>query len=281
MPVTVLGTSVAANADTTTTITASHTLAAGSNRRVVVVATMEASTRTFAGATYGGVTMTEIAALENVGSNALHVIVFEVVEADLPADGSNNAVVTISDTGISTARIRVLCVQDADQATIAAAQIASASDTSSAANSPISDDLTSITDGYIIAGGVVPNADNTSITFAGGTLGTEVEHEGANGVDVADSNHNTSSIPVTAGGTTTVSFSHTEGGASAHAMIAVCFSPAAAGGEVGGGSAGMPTHQHVHHPATNVTIFMRERLRKVGNLFVPDRRVLVPVGIRL
>lgn len=46
-----------------------------------------------------------------------------------------------------------------------------------------------------------------------------------------------------------------------------------------GGSA--PHHNHVESERANVTVYMRERFQKLGSLFVPDRRLLVPVGVSL
>lgn len=97
MAIALLGSVATGNDETVgTTQTLAHTLVAGSER-VVVITTgrFNFTPRTVSGVTYGGVTATPIHNI--VGSDTAWCIAQHYVkDADLPADGANNAVITYS-----------------------------------------------------------------------------------------------------------------------------------------------------------------------------------------
>lgn len=99
-------------------VTATHTLAAGNGNRVVVAGyfvkdgTLDP---TPTGVTYGGQDMTFINSGVRTGTDPLCIYLFYILEADLPADGSNSLDFSALDTGTVRERMWVACFDDLAQ----------------------------------------------------------------------------------------------------------------------------------------------------------------------
>jgi hypothetical protein len=100
-------------------VSATHTLSAGSNRiAIAFVSQWKATTPvTIGGCTYGGVTMTHVttAAYYAGTSGYSRVEVFYLLEASLPANGSKTVTATFNGSEVSTRHIAVFTIQDAKQ----------------------------------------------------------------------------------------------------------------------------------------------------------------------
>lgn len=249
--------------------TVSHTLAAGSNRWVVLMAAGEDASVTFNGATYDGQTMTEIG---NVAQGSQDAAIYAIKESLLSGTGTKTASLLLTAGIYNRVRINVIAVQDADQSDIAAAQKGT---NSNASTNSLVVSLTSITGGYAFAEIVNGNNVTGSIAFAGGTLGTEDNLDSWNIEGqcraVADS------VPVTTGASLTATGSFGDVGSCAG--VAFCFSPVAGGG--GGEVAERGATRGVVRGETRGAV-MRQRMKQLGSgLWAPERKILVPVGIRL
>lgn len=125
----VLGTVVESQVSNAASHSFSHTLAAGSDRRMLIAVQFDGTGTTafqVSSVTYGGVSAarvtdgTNAARQQEVSSNTTAVEVWEVLEANLPADGSNTVAITMSGT-VDSILAAAICLQDTDQAANVAA----------------------------------------------------------------------------------------------------------------------------------------------------------------
>lgn len=167
MALELLGTTATAVRNNTsgTTISATHTLIAGSNRIAIVVAAIE-DDAAIASCTYGGVSMTAMTEkAHSTGGTATRLRMFYLLEAGLPADGSKTVTMTSTNAFLSGV-IHVFTIHSAKQQSPEASNSGEASNTTT-----VSEVVTTITDGaIIISAGAVNN--NTSATH--GTGQTEI-----------------------------------------------------------------------------------------------------------
>lgn len=117
--------SVATNvSEGVTSISATHTLLAGSNRRVFAVVGVDDSSSTIttiSSVTYGGVSMTRVtdgtdtANYQAIDTSTTRAEIWEILEADLPANGSHTVTATASESVGDALAIAVYAFKDADQ----------------------------------------------------------------------------------------------------------------------------------------------------------------------
>lgn len=112
-----------AAAAATNTLTVSHTLTSGNNRRVFICVGWDDSGSTATGGstvTYGGNSCTQVtdgtttAEVTAIATNQNGCEVWSILEASLPADGAQDAIVTLDQT-VDVIYMMVFAVQDADQ----------------------------------------------------------------------------------------------------------------------------------------------------------------------
>ena len=166
MAISVLG-SVATqvrNNSSGTTITASHTLAAGANRIVVAWGAIE-DDNAIASATYGGVAMTALTEKSHsTGGTATRIRMFYLLNASLPADGANNCVMTSTDAFLSGCW-HVVCIQDAKQQ---APEDTGNGESATNATVDTGSTLTTITANAFIISGFACNNNTSSSTYGTG-----------------------------------------------------------------------------------------------------------------
>ncbi len=127
MAATLLGSVVHDFANASATVSDDHTLAAGSDRIVVVLITGgDGAARTVSSVTYGGqACVAEIYTQSGVFSG-----IYYILETNLPGDGVNTATITMS-AACSDLGILVLAIQDAFQAAPEDSDVNTATGTSS------------------------------------------------------------------------------------------------------------------------------------------------------
>lgn len=145
------------------TTTLAHTLVAGPNRimRIVVAARSNSSAPVFNSVTYGGVTAT----LAETQDEAFGLVsIYYVLEADLPADGSNNIV--LSRNFSSSTRVTLFGSLIADAAQVAPELTDPVS--SSSAGTSIAANVTGVTDGAWVLGGFFSSDTTINPTWNNG-----------------------------------------------------------------------------------------------------------------
>lgn len=133
MAISLLGTAATASANTATTVSATHTLSAGSNRIAIVFVSFYKSTSfECTGVTYGGVTMTKITNSGNHTSVFRDISAWYLLEASLPANGSKTVTATVGSSSPNL-NIHVFTIQDAKQQAyeVSGTYLATSSNTSS------------------------------------------------------------------------------------------------------------------------------------------------------
>lgn len=104
-----LGTA-AHNSNTASSLSATHTLSAGSNRIAFVITTCQVG-QTVSGVTYGGVSMTRLGT--GVAGSSERMEIYYLLEASMPADGSKTVTVTYS--GSTDCLMTVFTIKNAKQ----------------------------------------------------------------------------------------------------------------------------------------------------------------------
>ncbi len=114
MAVSFLGSFVEANDTTIDTDLVAHTLVAGNNRIVIIIIpARDTGAEQIASVTYGGQAAT-LAIANETGGDGIASYIYYVLEADLPADGANNAIVTFNGV-VQGLGVGCYAIQDANQ----------------------------------------------------------------------------------------------------------------------------------------------------------------------
>lgn len=166
MPIAKVGTDTNASG-TSLGLSFSHTLVAGDNRMVVVCVGYEANgSIDITGITYGGQAMTKaIDALTGTSGYRFLAEVWYILEADLPANGSN--IVVINDTG-SLDENSAFCAQYTGVAQTATVDYTDATEEPSPSDSTIENTGLSLTDNaWVVSAVGCGNAGNFSSHNAG------------------------------------------------------------------------------------------------------------------
>ena len=163
-----LGTAASASTSAASSHSVSHTLEAGSDRRVFVVAVFENSgtgALSVSSATYGGQSMalvtdgTTSAISETLTTSRTRVEVWDIKEADLPSDGSNSAVVNLSGSASELLGLFVVAVEAADQGT----NVDLVVDDAQASSEPDLDVTTNTPPAFLISGVAASNGVVTNV----------------------------------------------------------------------------------------------------------------------
>ena len=114
MAVSFLGAFVEANDTTIDTDAVTHTLVAGNNRIVIIIIpTRDTAAHGISVVTYGGQAAT-LAVENEAGGDGIASYIYYVLEADLPADGANNAFVVFNGA-VQGLGVGCYAIQDANQ----------------------------------------------------------------------------------------------------------------------------------------------------------------------
>lgn len=177
-----LGTAATGTANTTTTVSATHTLSSGTKRIAIAFVSFYQSTATSCtGVTYGGVAMTKI------GNSGNHTNVFRdisawyLLDASLPANGSKTVTATLSASSANL-NIHVFTIQYAAQAAYEQSPTPGTYLATSSATSTIS--LTTVAANAWAFSGAACDATSTYTHGTGQTEITDTSYTGASSASI-------------------------------------------------------------------------------------------------
>ena len=218
--ISLLGTAATNSDNTSLTVSATHTLAAGSNRiAIAVVSFYKATSFECTGVTYGGVAMTKIGNSGNHTSVYRDISVWYLLEASLPSDGSKTVTATVGSSSLNL-NIHVFTIQGAAQAAYEQTPTAGTYLNASSATSSIN-----ITTVATNAWAFSCAAADANSTYTHGTGQTEITDTGYTGASSTVMTMSTSYEEIASPGaqtqTDTVASSATK-----HVGVAFSFAPA-------------------------------------------------------